>query len=142
MSLNDFILRQKEKVNSNPLSHAVSLQFRGCTCVWEVKIKKNNYVHRQSELFLKFVHTFHCSAILHLFVKVVSNLMILRIPESVWVCLCMWELLCFQVVLFNDGSLNRFWCSVADVGHLSLNYYQSFIISCISMCHTFDSLSV
>lgn len=69
MSLNDLVLRQKEVGSSSfePLGLFYSLETVHVKSKW--KIIKENDVHRQSALFLKFVPTSHFSVILHLFVK-------------------------------------------------------------------------
>lgn len=109
--------------------------------MWKSKENyKKNGDHRQSALFLKFVPTPHFSVILYLFVKVVSNLMIPRVPESVSVLVYMWEL-CFQVVLFKDGSLDCILVFSNQYGLFVIKFLLPFNISSafFMVCHTFDS---
>lgn len=42
-----------------------------------------------------------------------------------WVCLCMWELPCFQVILFNDGFLDSIL--------MFINQYGIFVIKSLSV---------
>lgn len=57
------------------------------------KDKLRNRVHRQSELFLKCVPIFlSCNVILQPFVKIVNNLMILKVTG--FVCVCVGVCLC------------------------------------------------
>lgn len=75
-------------------------------------------------MFLKCVHIFfHCNIILQPFVKIVNNLMNLKV--IVCVCLYMWKLPYLQGVLFNDGSLDSFL--------VFSNQYGIFVIKSISV---------